>query len=100
MHDVDSSRSQIHLEFVSRSETYLEHVSRSETHLELILLDDALRQVLLQFMQDSQHSDVGFSSSSGCADQQVLIGIVCRIKHHRLDTVQLFCAFESKPGNL
>ena len=51
-------------------------------------------------MQDGQHSDVGFSSSSGRTDQQVLIGIVCRIEHHRLDTVQLFCAFESKPGNL
>ena len=51
-------------------------------------------------MQDGQHSDVGFSSSSGRTDQQVLVGIVCRIEHHRLDTVQLFRAFESKPGNL
>ena len=74
--------------------------SRLPSHLECILLDDSLLNVLLQFMQDSQHGDVGLPGSSWCTNQKVLVAVVGRLKDHRLDAVQIARSLEGNLTNL
>ena len=67
----------------------------------LELLADAPRvQVLPYLMQHGQHGDVGLPSPSRSTDQQVLIGVVGRLKHNGLDPVQTSHAFEHQLGDL
>ena len=74
--------------------------SESEADLELVLFDDPLGDVLLHLMEDSQHGNVGFPGSRRGTDQQVLVCLVGRIIHHRLDTIQGFGILKGKLCNL
>ena len=56
--------------------------------LELVLLDDALREVLLQLVYDGHHRDVRLAGAGRRADQQVLVGAVRSREHHRLDAIE------------
>ena len=56
-------------------------------YLKLIFLDDSLVDVLLDLVKNGQHGDVCLASSRRRTDQQVLVCFVCRLEHHRLDTV-------------
>ena len=65
------------------------------TYLELVLLDDPPGlQVLVDHMKHGQHGDVGLAGAGGSADQEVLVGVVGRLKHQRLDPVQTLHALK------
>ena len=74
--------------------------SLQSTDLELIFLDDSLLNVLFNFSDYGQHGDVCFACTSGCRNQQVLIGVVSSIKNYGLDTIQMFHSFKSNLANL
>lgn len=44
--------------------------------------------MLSDLMQHRQHGDVGFACTSRGADQQVLIGVIRRLKHDGLDAIK------------
>ena len=83
------------VEIYPPEEGWGENNAPSPLHLELVPLDDALFDVLLDFPDDRQHGDVCFSGTGWSRDQQVLVGVVRRVEHDRLDAVQLFHSFES-----
>ena len=60
-----------------------------KTNLELVLLNDPLFYVLLDFPNDRQHGDVSFASSGGRANEEVLVCVVRSLKNYRLDPVQM-----------
>lgn len=45
-------------------------------YLELVLLDDVIFNKLPDGVHHSKEGNIGFSSSSRCADEQVFIGVV------------------------
>ena len=58
------------------------------TDLELVLLDDALRDVLLQLVQYGEHGDVRLASTGRSAHEQVLVALIGSFEDERLDTVE------------
>lgn len=58
------------------------------THFKLVLLNDALFNMLPNLMDDSKHGNVGLSSTRWGTDEKVLIAVVSHWVHHRLDSVQ------------
>ncbi len=70
-------------------------------HLELVLAleDVAGADELLDLVDDGQHGDVGLAGAGGCADEQVLVGAVGRLEHHRLDAIQRLAVGEGAPTN-
>lgn len=51
-------------------------------------------------MEDGQHGDVGLSSAGRSTDQEVLVGVVGRLKHDGLDPVQALQPFEDQLTDL
>ena len=73
----------------------------SASDLEFVLLDDAPGlQVLVDLVEHGQHGDVGLAGASRSADEQVLVGVVGRLKHDGLDPVQTLHPLEHQLADL
>ena len=58
-------------------------------YLKLIALYHSILHEVLNQLQDCKQSNICFTSTSWCAYQQILVGIVRGIEHHTLNSVQL-----------
>lgn len=73
----------------------------SVSDLEIVLLDDASwLQMVADLVQDRQHGDVGLTSAGRSTDEEVFIGVVGRLKHKRLDSVQTLHPLKHQLSNL
>lgn len=50
--------------------------------------------MLADFMEDSQHGNVGFSRASWSTDEKVFVGVIGCLEHYGLDPVQSLHPFE------